>query len=637
MRAPQFGKLFPFMRRRLLWFLPVVIIFWNLGYAPFWNPDEGRYVAVAYEMAHPFDGAPADWIMPHLDTVPRLNKPPLIYWATAISFQVFGVHDWSGRLAPALASLLVLVLLYVWGARVWGWRAGGAAGLVWATGVGGAAMQRITNTDMLLCAAIALTMFGIFWAIEGGAKRLHAGALAGVGIGLALLSKGPVGVALPLLFAFVYLSAVGGWKRAPWGALALALGVGVAIGAPWYLAVEARQPGFLHHFIFAENLGRFSGQKDFHNKTSPFYYLPVVVVGLLPWTGFLVPMIASWRESHPSAPLPDAPLSSATPSNAPLPNAPLPNATLPHATLAMRAKLFAAVWAILLIGFFSVSGTKLISYALPAFPALALLLGATLGRFDEIGVVWRRAAIGLTLLFNALLLVAMWAIPHRDKATKTWELAPGVLLDNVIVPREVGWPWTLVVTALLIVFSAALLWLWRAKSARATLTVMGAGATGIVVVLLGIAGSISSYEDATRMFAALRPVLRPDDRVASYRAFVPSLIPYAARPLMMFTFHNSSGLAPADVAQSPHYSTDPGDGPLKLWLRKPGRAFIVTEGLKDPQLIQSLYLWGRTNDFFLLSNQPRPAGFDANLTFASPKRSQKNQLLVPPDNHKGEP
>ena len=589
---------------RLLWLLPAAIILWNLGYAPLWNPDEGRYAAAAYEMAHPFDGARPDWLVPHLNTVPRLNKPPLVYWGIAGAYGLFGVGAGSARAVSALAALIVLGLLYLWGARVWNARAGWAAGLAWASAVFVAAMGRIANTDMLLCSAIALALFGVFWAIEseaGGGRRLEAGALAGVGLAAALLSKGPIGVALPVLIALVYLSLTRSWKRAPWGAMGLALLVGIGLGAPWFLAVEARQPGFLRTFIFAENLGRFSGQEGFHKKTSPFYYLPVVVLGFMPWTGFLLPMLAGWREGT---------------------------------TLAGRARIFAALWALIIVGFFSVSQTKLISYALPAFPALALLVGGTLGRWESVAIGWRRAALGATLGFVAVLLGALWALPHRDKISGNFYLTPGVLLDDVIVPRAVGAPWTWALTWVLLAFCAGLIWIWRAPNARATLAVMGAGGAALVMAMTGVAGAIAAYEDATQMFANLRPELRPGDRVASYRAFVPSLIPYAGRPLWFFTFSNSSGLSAQDLAQSRYFSTARDDVAFKAWLQKPGRAFVVTEGLRDAELARSLFLWGRTNDFFLLCNEPRPAGFAAQLTFASPKRGLKNRLIVPENSNR---
>ena len=197
--------------------------------------------------------------------------------------------------------------------------------MVWASGLGAVAMGRTANTDMLLCAAIALTMFGIFWATElEGQRRWWMGAIAGVGMGLALLSKGPVGVALPLLFAAVYLTLAGNWKRAPWSALAMAFAVALVIGAPWFLLVEAQRPGFLHTFIFEENLGRFSGKEDYHNSTSPLYYVPVVLIGLMPWTGFLVPALGLWKRRAPGQ----------------------------SATRQTRARLFLLVWALVLVAFF---------------------------------------------------------------------------------------------------------------------------------------------------------------------------------------------------------------------------------------------------------------------------------------------
>ena len=588
------------MLRRLLWFLPVALLFWNLGYAPFWNPDEGRYVAASYEMAHPFAGA-SDWLVPHLDTVARLNKPPLIYWATALSFRAFGVSEWSARLVPALASLLVLLLLWVWGARCWNNRVGFAGAMVWASGIGVVAMGRTANTDMLLCAAIALTMFGIFWAIElDGTRRLWMGALAGAGMGAALLSKGPVGVALPLLFAAIYLTLSGTWKRAPWGALLLAFGVALVIGAPWFLLVEAQRPGFLRTFVFEENLGRFSGKEDYHKPTSPFYYLPVVLIGLMPWTGFLAPALGFWKRRAPGQ----------------------------SATRETRARLFLLVWALTLVAFFSASGTKLISYALPALPAFSLLVGASVANWDVLSQSWKRVAIGVNIFLNVALIVALIAIPARDKINKSWGFKPGILLDDHIVPRAVGEPWTWAIVALMTIFSLALLWSAR-RGGRAVLAVQSAGAVAIVGTLLGLAGIIARYEDSSYMLRNLAPLLKPGDRIASYRAFVPSAISYAKRPIYFFQFVNSSGLNDAEIEASPFYSTPQNDADILRWLDKPGRVFVLTEGLRDAVLASRLHVWGRTNDHFLLSNQPRPDDLKVDLDFASPDRRQKPLVKAP--------
>lgn len=588
------------MLRRLLWLLPVAILFWNLGYAAFWNPDEGRYVAASYEMATPFSGA-SDWLIPHLNTVPRLNKPPLIYWAIASSFHIFGVSEWSARLVPALASLLVLALIGSWGARVWGWRTGWTAAMVWASGIGVVAMGRTANTDMLLCAAVALAMFGIFWATElTGKKRLLMGAVAGVGLAMALLTKGPVGVALPLLFAAIYLTVIGGWKRAPWGALGLAVGVAVLVGVPWFLAVEAQRPGFLHTFILEENLGRFSGKEGYHEKTPIYYYLPVVLIGFMPWSGLLLPALGVWNRRNLDE----------------------------GAARQMRAQMFLTVWALVLISFFSVSGTKLISYALPAFPAFSLLIGVALGRWDVLAQGWKRVAIGINVLLNVVLIIALLALPARDKVTKLWGFKPGVLLDEHIIPRTVGEPWTWALVALLALFSMALLWSLR-RDGRIVTAIESLGACAIIGALLGLAGTISRYEDATAMVRNLAPILKPGDRIASYRAFIPSAIPYTKRPLYFFQFDNSSGLNDAEVAQSPFYSTPQDDIDFRVWLKQPGRIFVVTEGFSDKNLVSQLYLWGRTNDQFLLSNQPRLSDLKIDFDFVAPDRLRKKLLVRP--------
>lgn len=589
------------MFRRLLWILPVALLFWNLGYAAFWNPDEGRYAAAAYEMAYPFAGD-SNWLIPHLNTVPRLNKPPLVYWAMASSFRVFGVSEWSARLVPALASLLVLVLIAVWGARCWNNRTAWAAALVWASGIGVVAMGRTANTDMLLCSAIALTMFGIFWATElKGQKQLAMGALAGVGMALALLSKGPVGVALPLLFAAIYVSIIKGWPRAPWRALVLAVGVAALLGAPWFLMVEAQRPGFLHTFLFEENLGRFSGTEDFHNKTPITYYLPVVLIGFMPWTGLLAPALGFWNRRNLDE----------------------------RAARQNRAQTFLMVWALVLVAFFSVSGTKLISYALPAFPAFALLIGVALGRWNLLDKGWKRIAIGVNVLLNVALIVALITIPARDKITKNWGFKPGVLLDDHIIPRATGAPWTVVLVALLLIFSAALLWSLR-RDGRTVLAVEGAGAIAIIGMLLGLASTIAHYEDASSIMRNLAPILKPGDRVASYRAFVPSAIPYLKRPLYFFQFDNSSGLKNAEVERSPYYSMPRDNEDFRRFLRQPGRVFIITEGFENTDVTWRLHLWGRTNDQFLLSNQPRPADLKPELDFVSPERLREKRLVRSP-------
>jgi 4-amino-4-deoxy-L-arabinose transferase-like glycosyltransferase len=582
------------MSQRLLRLLPLLLLglvtLLGLSYAPFWNPDEGRYVAASYEMAYSLDEKPTDWLVPHLNTITRLNKPPLIYLTTASSFKIFGPSEWSGRLPSALAALLVLFILYFWGRRTISEKAGLGAALVWATSVFPAAMGRTANTDMMLSASMFLVGFGIFFAIEGRRKLLF-GAIAGVGMGLALLAKGPVGMALPLVAAFLYLTLSNSWKRAPWGAMALAFVTALVIALPWYLAVEARRPGYIYHFVFIENLGRFSNEQKFHDTTSPLFYLPILIGGLLPWTAFLIPAFSRWKEAT---------------------------------DIGTKTRLFAVIWGIFIVAFFSISGTKLISYVLPAFPAFALLIGITVSQWEKIGRGWRNTAVALTLILNLGLIVAVTAYPKIDKKTKEWKLAPGVLLDEKIFEREKGLPWVYIITGVMAGGSALLLLGNRRPNGKTLMVMQGATAGGVLVLLLGLAGDIAEYEDGSGVLTPLRSVLKKDDKVVGYRTFLPAAMFYFERPITWFHFKNTSGLDKKELDASPYFYMMNEENELKgiedgsdllQWEREnPGRIFIITRGFIDEDLKPHYSFWERNNDFFIYSNQPKPENFNLDRT-----------------------
>ena len=591
------------MPRIFALFLLLGLTFFGLSYAPFWNPDEGRYAGASYEMAFTLSGAEnvygqgPDWLVPHLNTMTRLNKPPLIYWGSAGAFSLFGPSEWAGRLAPATGAAIVLLLLYFWGKRAFGVRAGIGAALVWTTAIFCAAMGRTANTDMLLCAAMWIAAFGIFFAVESP-KKLLFGAVAGVGMGLALLAKGPVGMALPLVAAFLYLGVSRSWKKAPWGALGVAFLVAFAVGLPWYFAVEMRRPGFIERFIFEENLGRFSGEEAFH-KASPFwFYVPVVVVGLLPWAGFLIPALSRWREDD---------------------------------DLAARTRVFAATWAFFIIGFFSLSSTKLISYILPAFPALALLVGICLADWPKYGRFVRGAAVAFTLFLNLVLVVAVSGFPKRDRQTREWKIAPGVLLDNKVWSSEKGAPWVWGIAALMATSSALLLLANRRPNGKTLILAHGASSGATVIFILFLAGEIAKYEDVSGILKPLQSQLKPEDRVVGYRAFAPAAMFYFGRPVTWFHFKNTSGLIPAELEKSPYFYLLDGENDLEAWQEKQpktGRTFVITRGFLDEEHRPNYVEWIRNNDFFVYANAPKPADF--NESHVAPRKVDAPEVFGQP-------
>ncbi len=443
------------------------LLLWRLGYAPLWNPDEGRYAAASLEMAQPFDGRASDWVVPHLNTIPRLNKPPLVYWAAATSLRAFGASAWAARLVPALCAIGVMLLVWTMARRAFGERAGLISALVWATSLLPFGLARTLNTDMLLTAAMTLALFGIFsmQKEKGKGQKGEASAfcpfpfsfcIAGLGMGAALLAKGPVGMALPLAIGFVHLGVTRRWRGVSWRDALLACALAVAIAAPWYLAVAAREPQFLKNFLLGENLNRFSGKTDFHDATPFWFYAPIVLLGLTPWTALLPLSFARLRLAAESVParwlrrvlwllaalslLMFLPRFNREPAlilfetqrfYLRIFNTLLPLILFLPLLIRLRlrddylsgeghpahegdaagkrdALCFLWLWALFLIRLFSLSSTKLGSYVLPAFPALAMLLGEAIdGLFARVGnavpaasaVSSRTAASGVTARF----------------------------------------------------------------------------------------------------------------------------------------------------------------------------------------------------------------------------------------------
>jgi 4-amino-4-deoxy-L-arabinose transferase-like glycosyltransferase len=556
----------PQLSPRWLLLFGVFILFWRLNYAPLWNPDEGRYASAALEMTHPFDGSAPDWVVPHLNTIPRLNKPPLVYWLGAASFNIFGVSTAAARLAPALAAVGVLFLLFVLGKKMFGERAGIAGSLVWATAGFPVGMARTFNTDMLLTSAIALAFGGIWLAVESTGIRQKWGAslLAGVGLGLALLAKGPVGLALPLLICFVYLCVARRWGSVPWAGVATALVMALSLAIPWFLAVEKREPGFLHRFIIEENFGRFSGKEDYHDPTPIYYYLPVVILGLLPWTAFILPTCV--------------------------------RGVLKDDDDSRRARLFLWLWGGLLVAFFSISKTKLISYVLPAFPAFCLLIGEALGGTHDKRSDWpplvRWIVLSVALLLNTILVIA----------------AGKYLLDDRTLPRAEAIPYLVAAVAILVCGSIALVICWLARDRWRLMLSQTITAIVLFVCLLQLAGRIALFEDASSIFISLKPHLQPSDRLVEYRTFQPSAIFYLKRDIPIYEFVNNSGLDEEHPNFKRLYRDEKEFQEIWEW---PERTFVLIRR-KHGSEINIPANWSTVainNDYELLSNRPAPDGF----------------------------
>jgi 4-amino-4-deoxy-L-arabinose transferase-like glycosyltransferase len=330
----------------LPWLLLVLVL---AVVRPMAIPDEGRYGEIGRWM-----WLSGDWLAPRLNGIPFFHKPPLLYWLEAVSVGVFGAQVWSVRLVPMLHAALMLIGLYTvtrnWAGEVVARRAALMLGSSLAFLVGG----QYVNHDMVVACWISLAILCFGWSFASG-EVPHAGwARAGfVACALGILSKGLIGLALPGLVLLLWIGWTRQWRkivRLPWLS---GLALFALITVPWFVLAERQYPGMLSYLFGTHQFGRFTATT--FNNARPWWFYGVAVVVLwgvwLPWA--LVAWWQAWRRE---------PLQLAL-------NEGLGEAAAQGAQL----RDLAWIWVLAILGFFSIPNSKLLGYALPVVPALAVL------------------------------------------------------------------------------------------------------------------------------------------------------------------------------------------------------------------------------------------------------------------------
>jgi 4-amino-4-deoxy-L-arabinose transferase-like glycosyltransferase len=357
----------PARRSSLIWvaLLPALLLYPSLSF-PLLEPDESRYAEIPREMLER-----GDLLVPILQGEPYLDKPPLLYWLVAASYQLFGVSAAAARLPSALAVHGCILLTYLLGRRVVGERAAFRGALVLSLAPGFISMGRLLLIDGLLVLWTTLALFAGYEAVRGERLRRSWWLLASLACGLGVLTKGPVALVLLLPPLWLQSALTGRGCRLTWQSYAVFLGVIATTALPWYVVLWLRLPGFGYHFLWEHHVVRFfSGMAHVRGV---WFYGPVLLLGLLPATLLLWPFlrfILSEKEE-----------------------------TVRQRTPGLGFVLLAGGWCVL---FFTISAGKLPTYVLPAFPPLALALG----RFLAVGN-WSRSRAPAWTAGVALALLAL--------------------------------------------------------------------------------------------------------------------------------------------------------------------------------------------------------------------------------------
>ncbi|HLX63974.1 MAG TPA: glycosyltransferase family 39 protein [Planctomycetota bacterium] len=272
-------------------------LLYGIGDYGLYEPHEAHFAGVGREMV-----LRHDWVTPHLNGAPYLNKPPLFYWLIALSYKAFGITEWAARLPLALMGWLGVVLAWQWARELWGARAGRAAAGMLAVSAGWYLFSHQLLIDEMLC---VLLLAALYFLWKGVTQRECAAPWVCfyVTLALAILSKGLVGLAVPaaVLFFFVILKKDGAILRASRPLMGLLIIAVIVV--PWLILMETRNPGFLHYVLVNEHWNRIFDKRwppDYHaSQTSWPIFLLLTLVWLAPWSFFL-PQVFAFSAKHAS-------------------------------------------------------------------------------------------------------------------------------------------------------------------------------------------------------------------------------------------------------------------------------------------------------------------------------------------------
>jgi 4-amino-4-deoxy-L-arabinose transferase-like glycosyltransferase len=282
----------------VLLFAAFLLLTFDIGHYGLFEPHEGHFAGVAREMI-----LRGDWITPTLNGAPYLNKPPLLYWLIATSYQLFGIHEFAARLPIALAGWVGVAIAFLWSRQLWGAIASRAVVVFLSTSVGWFIFAHQLLIDELL-GSLLLGMAYCLWRLILHPQSRPFFVTVYLLLGLAILAKGILALAFWIACCGATALTQRRWKTLALFRPVLGLGIVSAVVLPWFIAVERANPGFVQYFLFNENVKRALDTRwppDYSiSKISPWGYLLVSALWCLPWVFMLPPALRrlyqEWRQ-----------------------------------------------------------------------------------------------------------------------------------------------------------------------------------------------------------------------------------------------------------------------------------------------------------------------------------------------------
>jgi len=452
-----------FLRLALL--ITATALAFRLGEVPLLDSDEGRNAQVAREMA-----LTNNYVVPHLDGMPYLDKPILYFAAEAALMEFMGPTELAARLPAYLFTLMTTAVVLWFARRTWGEEEGYVAAIVFLAMPLTVAFARIVIFDSALTFFVVVATIAFYEAVERRERRWATLAWAAIAFGV--LTKGPVAIVLPLFVAVPHAI----WRKA-FGKIWSAGGLiaFVAIVTPWVWAMQQAIPDFLQYVVVTETAARLA-TKELQRTGPPWYFIPYLVGGALPWSILALSALKkpTTGNRHPTT-------------------------------------VFLLLWIVVPFLFFSISQSKRPQYILPLMVPVALLVASS---WQTLRL--RRTAIAFAV-FGALLLMLPLA-PQFESGMKPVLLGPA---------RVTAWGMG---AAMLIGSLIAATQKERRELALAALAIPIALMPAIATPLMH---ALAVRRSGHAVAAEVRPHLRPETRIIGVNAFSGSLAFYLGRPITL--------------------------------------------------------------------------------------------------------
>jgi 4-amino-4-deoxy-L-arabinose transferase-like glycosyltransferase len=465
-------------KKVILFFIPLILYISILSFMPLMEPDEARYSSISS-----FMNSSGDYVTPHLNRVVYLEKPPLCYWATALFFRIFGENEFSSRLFVALCTWGCILLVFKMGKYFHDEKTGLYSAAIFSTFLFPFAMGRINILDIPLTFFVCLATWSGYRYVSGGYRKRRWIYLLYIASALAFLAKGLIGVVFPFMIIVLWLLSYRKYREV----LNLFSPVGIVLflllSLPWLILVQRANPDFFHFFFIQEHFLRYT--TTMHHRNEPFwFFIPIVILGTLPWAAFLY---KAMREKSPNM----------------------------IRSLRAADRRFLLTWIFFILGFFSLSSSKLVPYIAPVFLPIAVLFGRLFSAYDTHPKMQTEKAgdkflCHLPIILQSLLFILLLVVPPFIKRSR---IEGGSVITNL----ENWWLLVapLIIIQILIIFLPDIVRRRRQQGWFATIYILTSFFWALFIFPLS--EFLTPYKSAYPVVQAIKTLLPKDQKLYQYK------------------------------------------------------------------------------------------------------------------------